>query len=267
MPPQDTHDGGRLALRYAIACEPGQYGPRWDSDAAYAGPHLLAVAAGIENLSSPASPGNLTLEELRQLDVIADAENIAIRLGQRIYDLGEAFRNLSHSDPRWSGTGTMVTAMLWQEKCLAIAHIGNSRAYRIHDGTLTQLTRDHTIGQLLVDDGHISASDLGSDEKHSLITQWIDGKRSGSADIISGQSTLGDRYLLAARTINSILSGDGFQDVVQDRSKSPQEVADGIVGELPSDSHIGLTVVVADVVTSTAPSDQADIKFGGTGIR
>lgn len=259
----------RLALRYAIACEPGRDGPQFDRDAAYAGPHLLVVAAGLENMSSPASPSNLVVEELRQLDASAEAEvgDLAARLGQRIAELSEGFRKLLSSDPRWSGTGTMVTAMLWQDTRMAIAHIGNSRAYMLRDGVFTQLTQDHTVGQLLIDGGHISASELGSDEKHSLITQWIDGDRTESPDLISRESVLGDRYLLATREVRSILSAEDLQNLLKDQSRRPQEIADNIIKEVPADRYTGLTVVVADVVGRSSASNQLAIKFAGQALR
>jgi hypothetical protein len=117
----------RAALRYAVASEPGIHGPGFIRDAAYAGPHLLVVAHGIQHLSSPGSPGKITINELRRLDVPADPADLAVSAESGLAGLRETFGRLLEGDPGWNGTGVVLTAMLWQDTHAVIAHVGNTR--------------------------------------------------------------------------------------------------------------------------------------------
>jgi Protein phosphatase 2C len=149
----------RVALRYAVAFEPGKYGPEFSRDAAYAGPHLLVVADGIQNMSSPDSPSKIAIGKLRYLDAPAESSDLTISIENGLAGLRETFRQLLEGDPCWMGTGTVLTAMLWQDIHAVIAHVGDTRAYMLRDNELTQLTHDHTIRQVLLDEGRISPGD------------------------------------------------------------------------------------------------------------
>ena len=130
-------DDERVALRYAVAFEPGIYGPEFSRDAAYAGPHLLVVADGIQNLSSPDSPSKIAIEKLRYLDVPAIPSDLTVSMENGLAGLRETFRRLLEDDPRWSRTGTVLTAMLWQDIHVVIAQVGDTRAYMLRHDELT----------------------------------------------------------------------------------------------------------------------------------
>lgn len=66
--------------------------------------------------------------------------------------------------------------MLWRDTHVAIAHIGDTRAYMMRGDELTRLTSDHTIGQLRIEAGHIGPDELGSDPRDFTILRWLDGE-------------------------------------------------------------------------------------------
>lgn len=151
----------------------------------------------------------------------------------------------------------MFTAMLWSGGHVAIAHIGTTRAYVLRDGILTQLTRDHTLGQLLVDEGSISAHEVGSDKRHSLIVGDLGSGQPShrSLEITIRDVELADRYLLTAFGHQDVVS----LDVVHDPSATPQAAAHAIAGNTRDD----ITVIVADVVDQPSSSDHPAVKRGG----
>jgi protein phosphatase len=65
-------------------------------------------------------------------------------------------RDISDKDQASDGMGTTVTAMLLAGDQLALFHVGDSRGYRLHEGTIAQITKDDTYVQTLVDQGLIS---------------------------------------------------------------------------------------------------------------
>ena len=243
-------DDNAAALRYAVASNEGTINSEFKRAATYAGPHLLAIASGIQDMSSPGSASAMAVEQLRRLDVRTDVSSLAASLEHGIEDLRETLSELLAGDPRWDGTGTLLTAMLWRDTHTAIAHIGNTRAYMLRSGELTQLTRDHTYGQLLVEAGRIRPDEIGSDPRYSsVVVRWLDGKSDEPADITAHEAAIGDRYVLCTDGIDRVMSSGTLRDVLQDTAGDPQDVADTIAGiAFPAGQYGSLTCIVADVV-------------------
>jgi serine/threonine protein phosphatase PrpC len=245
-----VRDYDAAALRYAVASNEGTNGSEFNMTAVYAGPHLLAIAGGIENMSSPGSASAIAVGELRRLDVLTDASTLTTSLECGIEGLRETLRELLAGDPRWEGTGTRLTAMLWRDTHTAIAHIGNMRAYMLRGGELTQLTRDHTYGQLLVEAGSIRPDEMGSDPRYSsVVVRWLDGKSGEPADITVHEAAIGDRYVLCTDGIDRVMSSGALRDVLRETARDPHAAADTIAGvAFPAEQYGSLTCIVADVV-------------------
>lgn len=257
-------DDERVALRYAVAFEPGIYGPEFSRDAAYAGPHLLVVADGIQNLSSPDSPSKIAIEKLRYLDVPADPSDLTVSMENGLAGLRETFGQLLEDDPRWSRTGTVLTAMLRQDIHAVIAQVGDTRAYMMRHDELTQLTHDHTIGQILLDEGHISPSELKLDSKYSAVTRWLGGESSEPADIIVHEAALGDRYLLSTDGVHELVSFEILRDCLRGTEGDPRAAVDRIVREAaPAEHYDNFTCIVADIVSQPRVSAAPGVILAG----
>jgi protein phosphatase len=242
-------DDERVALRYAVASEPGIYGPKSNRDAAYAGPHLLMVADGIQNMSSPDSPSKIAIGKLQFLDTVADTSDLTLSMESGLAALREAFRRLLEYDLRWNGTGTVLTAMLWRDTHAVIAHAGDTRAYMLRDDELTQLTHDHTLGQVLLDEGHISPGELEFDSKYSAVTRWLNGESGEPADIIVHEAALGDRYLLSTDGLHGVVSFEILRDCLRSTEGDPRAAVDRIVRQVdPAKHYDSFTCIVADIV-------------------
>ncbi len=134
-----------------------------NEDSGYAGPRLLVVADGMGGHAAGEVASAVTVEALASLDgpgpVPADLDTDDA-LTTAITRANHRIRELVEADPGRSGMGTTVTAMLWTGDGFTLAHIGDSRAYLLRDGELTQLTRDHTYVQALIDEGRIREDEL-----------------------------------------------------------------------------------------------------------
>jgi PPM family protein phosphatase len=242
-------DDDRTVLRYAVASNAGTLNDEFNKQAAYAGPHLLLIADGMRHLSSPYSPSALAVEQFRRLDVRMDPGVLSASLERGIERLREIFTKSLADNPRSEGTGVLLTAMARQGSHAAIAHIGSTRAYRLRDGELTQLTRDHTIGQSLVEAGKIRPDEMGSDRRFVLPLRWLDGQLGEPADISTHEVAGGDRYVLCTDGISRVMSSGILQDILRQTASDPQDIADEIAGRaFPVEEHGQLTCVVADVV-------------------
>lgn len=238
------------ALRYAVATN--EETTSWFSNhTAYAGPHMLVIADGIQHMSSPGRPSVIAVEELRRLDVLTDASGLAATLERGIEGLRETFRGLLAGDPGWDMTGVLLTAMLWRGTRAAIAHIGSTRAYMLRGGDLTQLTRDHTLGQELAEAGIIRPDETGSDPRYtSVMVRWLGlGRDSEPADITAHEAAIGDRYVLCTGGIERAMPPGTLRDILRDTARDPQDIADELAGTpLPAREYLRFTYIVADVV-------------------
>jgi PPM family protein phosphatase len=256
-------DDERAALRYAVASEPGIHGPEFNRDAGYAGPHLLVVVHGIQNLSSPGSPGKIVIGKLRHLDVPLAPASLTMSAESGLAGLRETLGG----DPRWNGTGALLTAMLWQGLHAVIVHVGDTRAYMLRGGELTQLTHDHTIRQVILDEGLASPEELESDSRYSAVTRMLgqlDGEPSEPADVIVHEAALGDRYLLSTDGVHEVVSFEVLRDCLRSTAGDPQAAVDRIAREAaPGRDYKDFICIVADIVSQPVVSAVPGVILAG----
>lgn len=86
-----------------------------------------------------------------------------------------AITELVGEDPELEGMGTTLTAVLFAGTRLGLAHIGDSRAYLMRDGILTQITHDDTFVQSLIDEGRITEDEASHHPQRSLLLKALTG--------------------------------------------------------------------------------------------
>src|SRR5262245_7697654 len=149
----------------------------------------MAIATGIKMaLNSPEWTLRVDDKEAHEIS------ERALRYFEKIH---EVVGQRAKSDRSLSGMGTTLTSAYSVGLDLFTFHVGDSRAYLFHDGKLKQLTRDHTVAQLLADAGRIPAQEAGKlGMKHVLTSAVGAGKEEISPDIGQVRLADGDRILL-----------------------------------------------------------------------
>src|SRR5918998_399084 len=118
-------------------------------------------------------------------------------------------------DPERQGMGTTLTALLFARtgSCLALAHVGDSRAYLFREGVLKQVTRDDTFVQMLVDQGVITPEQASSHPRRAVVTQALQGD-----DVNPSYATMvpraGDRWLLCSDGLSNVVRPDTLTEVL-----------------------------------------------------
>jgi protein phosphatase len=151
--------------------------------------------------------------------------------------------------------GTTLTVAYSVGLDLIAFHVGDSRAYVLRDGHLTQLTRDQTVAQALADAGKIPAEDVASHDLRHVLTQAI-GAESGEATATARQVCLadGDRLLLCTDGLSDLASNDEIADELN-RAPSPQAACDALVKlALDRGGRDNVTVIAAFYSISDTPS-------------
>jgi protein phosphatase len=102
------------------------------------------------------------------------------------------------SDSRLHGMGTTLVALLTRGKSVWIAHVGDSRCYRLRGGALEQLTRDHSLVDEQVKLGQLTREEADRSPLRNVITRAVGSQRSVNAEIAESEAEPGDLFLLCS---------------------------------------------------------------------
>src|SRR5664279_5170029 len=196
-----------LTLRFAARSDVGLVRSN-NQDSAYAGPHLLVVADGMGGAAGGDIASSIAVGTLVGLDGEALGPEKALdALKEAIALAHTQIVERAHNDPELSGLGTTVTAILRAGNAIAMAHIGDSRAYLLRDGVLDQVTTDHSFVQHLVDTGRLSAADAEHHPKRSMLLRVLgDVDADIPVDISARETKVGDRWLLCTDGLSAVVA-------------------------------------------------------------
>jgi PPM family protein phosphatase len=229
-----------------------------NEDSGYAGPRLLAVADGMGGHAAGEVASSATIDELLHVENSLTDGDALVALDSAVIAANDRIRQLVLDDPNREGMGTTLTALLWTGADIRIAHIGDSRAYLLRDGSLRQLTHDHTFVQTLVDDGRITVDEAGVHPARSLILKALDGKPDPEPDLEVLDVRTGDRFLLCSDGLSGVVSDITLQDTLL-QHRDLVKAADALVElALRGGGPDNITVVVADVVDTDNPPGPDD---------
>lgn len=145
------------------------------------------------------------------------------------------------------GMGCTATAAYIEGNTIAIAHVGDSRAYLLHEGTLIRVTRDHSYVEELVDAGEITADEARVHPNRSVITRALGSDPAMYADHFSLNIEEGDRLILCSDGLSSMIP-DGEIENIATQSSTAQICTDNLVdAALAAGGSDNCTVVVVDV--------------------
>lgn len=158
------------------------------------------------------------------------------------------------ADPALSGMGTTMTMVYLLDRDLLVAHVGDSRAYRYRDGTLSRLTQDQTMAQALADAGVISAEDVKSHRQRHILTGAL-GAKSGAPRVQLGRHDLrdGDRVLVASDGLTELVPDERIAGILSRESDPAAASAALVAAALDEGGTDNVTVLVADCRLRTEP--------------
>ncbi|WP_329280502.1 MerR family transcriptional regulator [Streptomyces sp. NBC_00691] len=235
---------GRAAfvLRTAVRLDRGLVRAA-QQDAAHADPHLLAVADGY----GPEG-GRAALAAVGALEAVPPPAPSA-RAGDVLNALEDAVRTADGAVSGLDGSGTTLTAAVWTGGRLALAHVGDSRAYLLRDGSLVRLTRDHTVVQALVDAGELDPAEAVDRPDRALLLKALDGGDVPPEPELGVHETRpGDRYLLCTDGLSAVAPAEAIRHALA-AGVGPEEAADALVALARGlGAPDNVACVVADVV-------------------
>ncbi|WP_197382636.1 PP2C family protein-serine/threonine phosphatase [Mycolicibacterium mengxianglii] len=234
-----------LVLRYAARSDRGLVRAN-NEDSVYAGARLLALADGMGGHAAGEVASQLVIAALAHLDDDEPGGDLLSKLDSAVHDGNAAIAAHVEMEPELEGMGTTLTAILFAGNRLGLVHIGDSRGYLLRDGELTQITKDDTFVQTLVDEGRITAEEAHSHPQRSLIMRALTGHEV-EPTLIMREARAGDRYLLCSDGLSDPVSHDTILEALQ--IEDVTDSADRLIElALRGGGPDNVTVVVADVV-------------------
>ena len=245
-----------LSLDYAALSDVGRV-RRNNEDSAYAGPHLLLLADGMGGAAAGEVASAAAVQVIRRLDSPEiSGEDMIEALAGAVHRANERLSELVEEDPEREGMGSTVTALMFDGKQMGLAHLGDSRAYRMRDGQLYQLSHDHTFVQSLVDEGRISKEEAFTHPHRNLILRVLDGRPDSDPDLEMLEVRAGDRLLLCSDGLPDYVSDDVIKASMADGTPD-SVVVELITHALEAGSNDNVTCVVADVIETQPASGVA----------
>jgi protein phosphatase len=220
-----------------------------NQDSLHAGSWLAAVADGMGGMAAGDLASAIAIEAIVPLDVPTSDDALLPALQGAIDTASARVREAVIEDPTRDGMGTTLTALLLSSPgtCLALTHIGDSRAYLVRDGRLAQMTKDDTFVQMLVDEGVISAEEASSHPRRAVITKAVQGD-TVTASYQTGSPRAGDRWLLCSDGLSNVVREDTIAETLTSYADLGTVAQRLVELALSAGGPDNITVVVADVV-------------------
>ncbi|NBE55028.1 Stp1/IreP family PP2C-type Ser/Thr phosphatase [Streptomyces boluensis] len=236
-----------LSLRFAAGSHKGMI-REGNEDSGYAGPRLLAIADGMGGQAAGEVASSEVISTLVQLDDDVPGSDILTSLGDAVQRANDQLRVMVEEDPQLEGMGTTLTALLWTGQRLGLVHVGDSRAYLLRDGVLTQITQDHTWVQRLVDEGRITEEEATTHPQRSLLMRALGSGDHVEPDLSIREVRAGDRYLICSDGLSGVVSHQTMEEALASYQGPQETVQELIQLALRGGGPDNVTVIVADVL-------------------
>ncbi|MGI6220379.1 MAG: Stp1/IreP family PP2C-type Ser/Thr phosphatase [Coriobacteriales bacterium] len=217
---------------------------------------LLVVADGIGGQEAGEIASQIAIETMEiEAPVSADAE----QLGDAVVHANAAVMRAAEEGRGRPGMGTTMTAAYIEHSTLAVAQVGDSRAYRIRAGEIEQLTHDHSLIAAMVDSGQITEEEARTHPSRSIITRALGSDPDMRPDLFEFDLRDGDRIILCSDGLHGMIPDDHIK-LIMDEYPDAQEAADALVAAANAAGGMdNVTVIVANV-DKVSPAEEVKMK-------
>ena len=192
--------------------DPGRVRRR-NEDAFVLDPPLFAVADGMGGAQAGEVASRLTAAAFREFHE-ADGLPPDERLQAIIQEANRRIYDRAHADSGFSGMGTTVTAALLTGGRVTIGHVGDSRAYRIRNGELEQLTDDHSLVGDLMRSGRLTPEEADAHPQRSVITRALGTDPEVDVDTLAIEAQPGDLFLICSDGLTTMVADDDILGIL-----------------------------------------------------
>jgi len=201
---------------------------RDNEDSAFARAPVFVVADGMGGAQAGEVASRIAVEAFEH--GLPDSGSPEERLATRVREANQQIYERSRADRGRAGMGTTLTAAYADDTHVAIAHVGDSRAYLFRDGTLQRLTQDHSLVDELVRRGKLTEEQAAEHPQRSIITRALGPEPDVEVDTWTYPVRAGDVVLLCSDGLTSMISEERVKAVLTEH-ENLDEAADALIRE------------------------------------
>lgn len=217
-----------------------------NEDSGFAGPYVQLVADGVGGAAAGEVASATAAYVVAASAARVEDDDLTGLLASAVAAAHEQLRAGVRADPERSGMATTLTVVVTYRDRVALAHVGDSRAYVLRDRRLERLTRDHTFVQELLDEGRITPEEVATHPYRSAVLKSLDAEHTPEPDVFVPDLQAGDRILVCS---------DGLTDMVEEReierllaiTDSEAAVSALVAAALDGGGRDNVTCLVADL--------------------
>jgi PPM family protein phosphatase len=185
---------------------------RDNEDNAFARAPVFVVADGMGGAQAGEVASKIATETFKK--GLPESGSPEERLAERVREANHQIYELSRSDRERAGMGTTLTAAYVDDASVAIAHVGDSRAYLFREGTLERLTQDHSLVEELVRQGKLTPEQAAGHPQRSIITRALGPEANVEVDTWTYPVRAGDILLLCSDGLTTMISEDRVAEIL-----------------------------------------------------
>jgi PPM family protein phosphatase len=148
-------------------------------------------------------------------DALSGEEVGVVMLRDYVQKANGSIYHAAHSQPQYAGMGTTIVTGLFYDNRLAVAHIGDSRLYRLRGEAFEAITRDHSLLQEQLDSGLISKEAARVSRNKNLVTRAVGVDEQVLVETHLHEVQVGDVYLLCSDGLNDMVEDDDIGDALR----------------------------------------------------
>jgi PPM family protein phosphatase len=226
---------------------------RRNEDAFVVAPPLFAVADGMGGARAGEIASRLAAAAVRE------EEGEGANVGELIREANRRVFERARDDAAASGMGTTMTLALVEDDHVTIGHVGDSRAYRLRDGELQQLTEDHSLVAELVRSGRLSPEEAEMHPQRSVITRALGTEANVDVDTFSVDALPGDVFLLCSDGLTTMVGDDRILAAVGENRDDLERAAKQLIADANrSGGEDNVTVIFFEIVEEAAESGETE---------
>jgi protein phosphatase len=218
-----------------------------NEDSIFIGDYYAVVADGMGGHNAGDVASKLIIESIENAFSEKSSEDITPKdLKKAISDANKEVWGNAKRNPERKGMGSTVTLAVFKGSKVFIGQVGDSRAYKYSDANLTQITKDHSYVQQLIDEGHITKKEAIKHPKRNVITRAVGAHIDVEIDFFAVDIKPGDVILLCSDGLISCVSDSEIADILSGDISSASERLVKVALDFGGYDNISVVIAVTE---------------------
>jgi len=229
-----------------------------NQDSGYAGYNFFFVADGMGGHAGGDIASAIIAQSVARADrEYEDTDQASSQVVEALLEANQKLADTVSEHAELKGMGTTFSGIVFTGDLVTVTHIGDSRVYMVSEDKVSQVTKDHTFVQRLVDTGRITPEEALTHPRRSVLMRVLgDVEVSPEVDTEVFKAAAGDRWMLCSDGLCGVVPDEIINKILLDKSVDAEEATALLIYEaLEHGAPDNVTVLVVDVISSAVQSD------------